>query len=357
MFSSLNPKDQFVRKSALSLLALCSLGSAIGSFLHWNEPDPHILDLTIPLFIAVFCLALLIYLFFYPDHFRTVLILAISVMLLSIFIVSWTFLLEAIFNKNGSLVDTYPPISSILVPTILSMVIFLQPRVVLILAVTSWLIIDVPVILYLIYHQEQLWTPRGMDILITMGPVMLVLLLMIPFHQGIEKKLLSMESEQQRILKISERDSLTGLYNRRVADTLLLNITFDSKKPLCLILFDIDHFKKINDSFGHITGDSVLCEISRCCSKRLRNADIFVRWGGEEFIVFVWGVDGHVATRIAENLRQSIRNHPIPPVGMITASFGVTEIRDNDTAETLLQRVDKALYQAKSRGRDQTVFL
>ena len=357
MFSNLNPNEQFVRKTALMLLALCSLGSAFGAFMHWQETDPHILDLTFPVLISLICLALCIYLHLNPDRIRTVLIIAISVMLCSIFFVSWTFLLEAIFSNNGSLVSTYPPISSILLPTILSMVIILQPRLVLKLALTAWLVIDVPVIMYLLYHPQQLWTPRGMDMLITMGPVMMIILILIPFQQGIEKKLMSMENEQQRILKISERDPLTGLYNRRVADTVLMNITYDALSPMGLIIFDIDHFKTINDSFGHLIGDTVLCEISQRCSKRLRNDDIFVRWGGEEFIVFVCGVDGRVATKIAENLRRSIRSQYIEPVGIITASFGVTEIRDGDTAEIFLQRVDKALYMAKSAGRDQTVYL
>ncbi|MCH9696998.1 MAG: GGDEF domain-containing protein [Gammaproteobacteria bacterium] len=273
------------------------------------------------------------------------------------FFVSWTFLLEAIFSNNGSLVSTYPPISSILLPTILSMVIILQPRLVLKLALTAWLVIDVPVIMYLLYHPQQLWTPRGMDMLITMGPVMMIILILIPFQQGIEKKLMSMENEQQRILKISERDPLTGLYNRRVADTVLMNITYDALSPMGLIIFDIDHFKTINDSFGHLIGDTVLCEISQRCSKRLRNDDIFVRWGGEEFLVLLWGTDRSAVTKLAENLRHCICTQHIEPVGIVTASFGVTEFRDNDTSNSLLQRADKALYAAKTSGRDQSVFL
>ena len=119
-----------------------------------------------------------------------------------------------------------------------------------------------------------------------------------------------------------------------------------------LIMFDIDHFKNINDSHGHVVGDKVLSEIARRCSIRLRKDDPLVRWGGEEFLVLIRRADYKDIVCIAEDLRLAISTNPLQPVGKVTASFGVTQIFPTESVSSSLQRVDEALYVAKNDGRN-----
>ncbi|MEI9805381.1 MAG: GGDEF domain-containing protein [Pseudolabrys sp.] len=124
------------------------------------------------------------------------------------------------------------------------------------------------------------------------------------------------------------------------------------KTPLSLILFDIDHFKAINDTYGHQVGDNVLVDLSGFIAGRIRHSDVLARWGGEEFVILTPACTVDMAFRMAANLAAAIRSHAFGAVGKITCSFGVVEFEDSDTAETLMARVDEALYLAKMNGRD-----
>ena len=122
-----------------------------------------------------------------------------------------------------------------------------------------------------------------------------------------------------------------------------------------MILFDVDHFKRINDTYGHQAGDVVLVTVARRCSQVLRKHDCLARWGGEEFLVVLRHVGAEVIERIAEELRLAIASEEIEPVGTVTASFGVSLVKPTDTIETLLQRVDQAMYAAKTSGRNRVM--
>jgi len=120
-----------------------------------------------------------------------------------------------------------------------------------------------------------------------------------------------------------------------------------------IIFFDLDHFKKVNDNFGHLVGDGVLEQITEIVSKANRSADIFARYGGEEFIILTPETDLSGASIHAERLRNDIEKFNFQTIGHITSSFGVTEFNaEKDTPETLFDRVDKALYRAKNYGRN-----
>lgn len=149
-------------------------------------------------------------------------------------------------------------------------------------------------------------------------------------------------------------DPLTGILNRlKFNDTLNAEIQRSKRyaTPLSLIMFDIDHFKNINDSYGHHAGDKVLCEIVQLVKEHLRGPDSFARWGGEEFMIIATNTEQDNARILAENLRLMIGGHHIQGVGRVTCSFGVTQFM-NDTEDQFTQRVDRALYQAKAHGRD-----
>ncbi|MFY0747476.1 MULTISPECIES: sensor domain-containing diguanylate cyclase [Pseudomonas] len=159
--------------------------------------------------------------------------------------------------------------------------------------------------------------------------------------------------EELRALSIT--DSLTGIHNRRYfqdrlrAEMARLNRTSGA---LSVIMLDIDHFKRINDQHGHAVGDGVLQELCRRISQRLRRTDVFCRLGGEEFMVLCPNTDGEQAYGLAMELWQSLRNLPMEPVGIVTASFGVASWRVDEGIDGLLLRADSAVYVAKQAGRD-----
>lgn len=159
--------------------------------------------------------------------------------------------------------------------------------------------------------------------------------------------------EELRALSIT--DSLTGIHNRRYfqdrlkAEMHRLNRTAGA---LSLIMFDIDHFKRINDQYGHAVGDGALQEVCKRISQRLRRTDVFCRLGGEEFVVLCPHTNGDQAYSLAMELWQSLRNTSMEPVGVVTASFGVASWRVDEGVDELLLRADSAVYVAKQAGRD-----
>jgi diguanylate cyclase (GGDEF)-like protein len=122
-------------------------------------------------------------------------------------------------------------------------------------------------------------------------------------------------------------------------------------------MYDIDYFKHVNDTFGHDVGDSVLQALTALVRKTVRTSDVVARWGGEEFLVLMPQSDLSGAKSMAEKLRQTVAQYHFEKAGGITASFGVTTLVPQDDSNSLLKRVDDALYLAKQRGRDRVETL
>jgi diguanylate cyclase (GGDEF)-like protein/hemerythrin-like metal-binding protein len=153
----------------------------------------------------------------------------------------------------------------------------------------------------------------------------------------------------------SATDALTGAWNRVHFERMVeLETRRASRTGLSasLILLDIDHFKLVNDGFGHLQGDAVLKEFVARIRRRMRDSDALFRWGGEEFVVLATSVGYRGAATLAEGLRRTIADWPFPLVGTITASLGVTEYLDGESVEHWLKRTDDALYAAKAAGRN-----
>ena len=117
-------------------------------------------------------------------------------------------------------------------------------------------------------------------------------------------------------------------------------------------MFDIDHFKAVNDRYGHPVGDTVLVGLTRLVQRNLRAADTLARWGGEEFVIMMPHCDADEAVGLAEKLRALLALQTFETVGQVTASFGVTQCRPEDSPQSWLKRADLALYQAKAEGRN-----
>lgn len=163
---------------------------------------------------------------------------------------------------------------------------------------------------------------------------------------------------EHELRTLSVTDSLTGIYNRRYFQQRLaaeLERARRTHSSLAVVMFDIDHFKRINDRYGHLAGDRVLQAICKAFSQRLRRNDVFCRLGGEEFVVLCPGSDATQARLLASELWQALRGSTIEDVGRVTASFGVAGWEGAESGEALMARADAAVYLAKQRGRDQVV--
>jgi len=164
------------------------------------------------------------------------------------------------------------------------------------------------------------------------------------------------KSLSAKLRDIAYTDSLTHIYNR-LHFAHFLDAEIDKTKryggKFSIIFFDLDHFKDVNDNYGHLVGDDVLACITDIVSKANRSADIFARYGGEEFIILTPETNLSGALIHAERLRSDIEKYEFKIVGHITSSFGVAEFdAEKDNVETLLERADKALYLAKEYGRN-----
>jgi diguanylate cyclase (GGDEF)-like protein len=170
--------------------------------------------------------------------------------------------------------------------------------------------------------------------------------------------LLAVNHYQRRLEYVATTDSLTGLLNRQAFEILFRQSVLDVDrhgKPLSAILFDIDLFKNINDTHGHLAGDYVLHAISQLARKSVRENDIVARWGGEEFMILLRDCPLEVACKVAENLRSAIEGHDFQlntQSEPVTVSLGVAEYALQETQSSFFLRADRALYVAKVGGRN-----
>lgn len=163
---------------------------------------------------------------------------------------------------------------------------------------------------------------------------------------------------QERLKTLAETDKLTGLLNRHSGDNILFETAQrvrdlkSSDVTFAVIMGDIDHFKRVNDTFGHPEGDRVLVRIAAVLKEAIRVGDYCIRWGGEEFLIVLPGCPVAVASSLAQGMCLMIAEMDHQQVGTITMSFGVAEWREAENVETLIERVDHALYAAKHLGRN-----
>ncbi|WP_407342018.1 diguanylate cyclase [Pengzhenrongella phosphoraccumulans] len=163
------------------------------------------------------------------------------------------------------------------------------------------------------------------------------------------------EATASRMRDMAYLDELTGIANRR---RLLEELGFQAglvgpAHPVCVVYFDLDHFKQVNDQFGHDFGDQVLRVVAEVAGRTVRDGDLLARLGGEEFVLVTPATDHHQAVQLAERLRQTLPEELTVALGVrVTASFGVTDLRPDDSATSVLRRVDELMYQAKAEGRD-----
>lgn len=163
---------------------------------------------------------------------------------------------------------------------------------------------------------------------------------------------------EKELKRLATKDALTGIYNRYKINTKIeeeIKRADRYGEPFALVMFDIDHFKQVNDTYGHDAGDYVLQELSKIILNNIRETDSFGRWGGEEFMLLLPYTSKEKAVKIAEKMRQRVQEHTFENVRAITISIGVTVYKKGEGISQVLKRVDMALYEAKSHGRNQVV--
>jgi diguanylate cyclase (GGDEF)-like protein len=150
-------------------------------------------------------------------------------------------------------------------------------------------------------------------------------------------------------------DFLTSLPNRRYLDEKLRRFDAGGADGGSVVLFDVDHFKSVNDTYGHHVGDHVLREIALVAAGHLRDGQLLGRWGGEEFVLLLPDQDEETAARIVERVRRALDTHTFAEVGHVTASFGVAERQPGESVTSTVDRADAAMYAAKRAGRNRVV--
>jgi diguanylate cyclase (GGDEF)-like protein len=345
-------QGRFLHTTPTLMLAVCALATGGASVLHWLEPNTDPLNLWLPALLAAGFSLLSLLSWRIPDRPLLWVFCGICNGVLAMAIPAWYFTLRAWAPGGTPLVQSLPPVAAGLLPLVLVIILFSPQQRLQTALVLAWLAVASPVVVYLLAHPAELLTPRGLDLIILMGPAMAILVAYVPFHRGMVTRLEQLREERANAEFLAERDTLTGLKNRRVAEAALNLAVSKADETAALILFDVDHFKRVNDEHGHPAGDGVLREVTKRCGQRLRKSDLFCRWGGEEFLVLVLNASEHDALRLSEEMRAAIAASSPAPVGRVTASFGLALYRRGDSVQAWLDRADKALYAAKSNGRD-----
>lgn len=173
-------------------------------------------------------------------------------------------------------------------------------------------------------------------------------------HTEIQQKQAELMELNAVLVELSTTDKLTGLKNRRFFEDRLnaqLEQGGETREPVSLLMIDIDHFKRVNDTFGHQTGDYVLEKLGSLLKFHSREKDIVARYGGEEFVLVLPDMDAVESKLVAENLRRETEL-AVWDAGSITVSIGIATFTDGDSADTLLKKADEALYVSKEGGRN-----
>ncbi|MCL1137831.1 GGDEF domain-containing protein [Shewanella pneumatophori] len=177
---------------------------------------------------------------------------------------------------------------------------------------------------------------------------------------GISTDITTQKLLEEKALKLAKTDVLTGLANRLELDTRLsheIERCRRSQYPLSIILVDLDHFKKVNDNYGHLLGDKCLIQASEILTNNTRVLDTVGRWGGEEFLILCPETNLDNAIDLAEACRAIIEQHRFAEGPHVTVSLGVTTMIEGDSLEALINRADQALYNAKTLGRNRVEVL
>lgn len=349
-----DPDERYVRTAVLILLVLTLFAGLCATAIHWFARVHQMMDLIVPPAICVLNGGLIIALMRRPDWALAIARIGLLAAGLALAAPAWLYTLEATFTPGVQLIAILPPVSSVFVVFLLMLMIFIPGRVAFYMVALSWVLIALPVLVYLLLHRQEMWAPRGRDLLMAYGPASVMVVVLLPVQRALVGKIRRLASERNRMEVMLRRDSLTGVQSRLLGEQVLRKVLRE-QIPAGVIMLDLDGFKAINDTHGHPVGDKVLQAVAHGCQELLRADKCISRWGGEEFLVIVPNIDVSGLQAVAERLRAAVADLPVPPVKQVTASFGTTLIRSGDDSEAVLRRADQALYRAKQQGGNRVV--
>ncbi|WP_458071907.1 diguanylate cyclase domain-containing protein [Rhodanobacter sp. BL-MT-08] len=331
------------------MLGLAMVAAACATAIHWLSHVRQPLDLIIPPTMFVVFGALLITLIRQPRWVLAIGRCALLVSGVALVAPTWVYVAQAFLTPGLQLITILPPISSLLLILVLMVMLFFPTPQSFRIALLAWALVALPVIVYLLLHPLEMATPRGRDLLMAYGPALVLVAVLIPVQRGLAGKIERLTSERARLEIIANHDPLTHIANRRPGEQILQGLLVEGI-PAGVIMFDMDRFKAINDTYGHAVGDQVLQTVAQHCDGLLRRGECVSRWGGEEFLVVVPHVDAAGLRQLAERLRSAIAALVVAPATQVTASFGIAMIEAGDNLTSVLQRADRALYEAKRQG-------
>jgi len=175
------------------------------------------------------------------------------------------------------------------------------------------------------------------------------------FFSGIVRDITKRKQMESEMQILATTDTLTHVFNRiKYAELMKMEIERVRRynHPLSIIMFDIDNFKRVNDTYGHMVGDDVLCMLTQIVKENLRETDFLVRWGGEEFVIIAPESDLQMAEKLAERIRLATESYRFDQVERVTVSLGIAQFHKDDTEDAFVKRADDAMYTAKKNGRN-----
>lgn len=341
-----------IKATYIALLLYGAVGFIMGT-LHLFSPTGHVIDQVVPLSCGIGITLLLAYFHKDPSNRQITTIKCLYLANIIAFVIPvWYFVLGATWY-GWPLIEEFPPISAIILIA-MSVLIFMIPKSWTRYVILMWISICAPIVLFLITHPLQLETPRGRDLMVLFGPGGALLFIVLSYQRELHDRFDRIEGSLKYSRKQADTDSLTNISNRRGVLYWLSQYSTDTAHFTGLII-DIDHFKSINDTYGHEVGDDILKQISVILAGSLSEQDCLARWGGDEFVILLPHATAARAKEVADNCLTHIRKNTFPTVGQLTCSIGVAHnIKSNDI-DTIIRQADACLYIAKRQGRDQMV--
>lgn len=316
-------------------------------------PTGQIIDSVIPSLGALTLFIVLLYLHYNPNTDINKIIVFYIIFFILTFSPATLFYVWMAWQDKWRLIDEFPPITGLVMAVIMLGVVML-PRQYQRCLVIMWACVALPILHYLAFHPEELRTPRGYEMIGTFGPASLLLYIVFPHQKNIHRHINKVTGDLRRYESEAERDYLTDTYNRRGLIHWLNKLSPEDQ--ISVLLIDIDHFKSVNDHFGHGIGDRILVEVASRLRSVYFEKHLIARWGGEEFAVILINPKTNVLPYIGSMFQHSLSTLPYQVVGKITVSVGVSGVAQHNRFAELIEQADTALYAAKHNGRDQSVF-
>ncbi|WP_158541184.1 sensor domain-containing diguanylate cyclase [Marinomonas piezotolerans] len=314
----------------------------------------HIIDYVIPISSGIAITSFLIYFHQDPKHHQPNVIKALVILNAYAFITpAWYFTVGAVWS-SWAFIDEFPPVSGIMLIASAALVVK-APRSWLRFVLITWGLVCTPIMVYLLTHSVELNTPRGREMLIFFGPGGFILLIILTYQRKLIARFSQVQDNLQRSRRQAEYDELTDICNRRGLISWLSRD--ESKTPdVSGLIIDIDHFKYINDTHGHETGDAVLKHVSQVLGSHIPEQSCLARWGGDEFVILLKDMSASDVQKVADDCLNSIREVLFPSVGHITCSIGAAPNLQSSDIDTIIRNADACLYTAKRQGRNQVVI-